>query len=300
MKNTVTFLPDNVTIEVDNGENLLSAAAKAGLYIQASCGGDGVCGKCKVKIEQGEVAANKAMQLKDEEHAAGFRLACQSSIIQDLVVFIPAATSKDGKALKAETQDHPLHPGPLAGPPHRHLAGSTAGGETVPFPDPPTLEDNVPDLQRSMAEIFPKRPLMWSRWEEAEVFYTYKSGQLGEEEFPTFYKRLRYHLLETAPHFLKEQKVRLYEYEREGKVFWLIPEALTNGEFKIEGCFLSNELVDAFPVHRVVFDQGSLKEIWVNHTNDQLGEEPRRAFCWAPAFWPSEKPPRRYENSSAG
>ena len=82
MKKTVTFLPDNVTIEVDNGENLLSAAAKAGLYIQASCGGDGVCGKCKVKIEQGEVAANKAMQLKAEEHAEGFRLACQSSVVE--------------------------------------------------------------------------------------------------------------------------------------------------------------------------------------------------------------------------
>ena len=102
MKKTVTFLPDNVTIEVDDGENLLSVAAKAGLYIQASCGGDGVCGKCKVKIEQGEVAANKAMQLNDEEHADGFRLACQSTVIEDLVVSIPVATSKDGKALKAK------------------------------------------------------------------------------------------------------------------------------------------------------------------------------------------------------
>src|SRR3990167_6880417 len=102
MKNTVTFLPDNITIAVDDGENLLSVAAKAGLYIQASCGGDGVCGKCKVKIEQGEVAANKAMQLKDEEHADGFRLACQSTVIEDLVVSIPVATSKDGKALKAK------------------------------------------------------------------------------------------------------------------------------------------------------------------------------------------------------
>jgi len=93
------------------------------------------------------------------------------------------------------------------------------------------------------------------------------------KNYPTFYQRLRYYLIETAPHFLKEQKVRLSEYEREGKVFWLNPEEFKNGEFKIEGCFLSNELVDAFPVHRVVFDQGSLKEIYVNQENDQLGEE---------------------------
>jgi len=90
---------------------------------------------------------------------------------------------------------------------------------------------------------------------------------------PAFYRRLRYHLIETAPHFLNEQKVSLSEYEREGKVFWLNPEEFRNGGFEIEGCFLSNELVDAFPVHRVVFDQGSLKEIYVNQENDQLGEK---------------------------
>jgi SAM-dependent MidA family methyltransferase len=90
---------------------------------------------------------------------------------------------------------------------------------------------------------------------------------------PSFYQHLRYHLIETAPHFLREQKVRLSEHGGEGKVFWLNPEEFRNGEFKIEGCFLSNELVDAFPVHRVVFDHGSLKEIYVNQENDQLGEK---------------------------
>jgi len=153
MKNTVTFLPDNVTIEVDDGENLLSAAAKAGVYIQASCGGDGVCGKCKVKIEQGEVAATKAMQLKDEEHAAGFRLACQSSVIQDLVVFVPAATSKDGKALKAK----PKTTRSISARSLDHLIGTWQVAPPVEKRfltlEPPTLEDNVPDLQRLMRGI---------------------------------------------------------------------------------------------------------------------------------------------------
>ena len=90
---------------------------------------------------------------------------------------------------------------------------------------------------------------------------------------PSFYQRLRYHLIETAAHFLKEQRVRLSEHQREGKVFWLNPEEFRNGEFKIEGCFLSNELIDAFPVHRVVFDKGSLKEIYINLENGQLEEE---------------------------
>jgi SAM-dependent MidA family methyltransferase len=90
---------------------------------------------------------------------------------------------------------------------------------------------------------------------------------------PTFYQNLHYYLIETAPHFLKEQKLMLSEHERAEKVFWLNPEIFKNGQFKMEGCFLSNELIDAFPVHRVVLDHGSLKEIYVNQTNGQLKEE---------------------------
>jgi len=148
MKKKVTFLPDNLTIEVDEGENLLSAAAAAGLYIPAACGGDGVCGKCKIKIEQGEVVANKAMQLKPDQHAAGFRLACQSSVTQDVVVSIPAATSKDGKTLTAK----PKTTRAISARSLDHLIGTWQVAPPVEKRflklDPPTLEDNVPDLQR--------------------------------------------------------------------------------------------------------------------------------------------------------
>jgi SAM-dependent MidA family methyltransferase len=95
----------------------------------------------------------------------------------------------------------------------------------------------------------------------------------SRKHLPTFYQRLRYHLIETAPHFLREQKVRLSEHERGGRVFWLNPEEFRKCTLEMEGCFLSNELVDAFPVHRVVCDQGSLKEIYVTRENDQLGEK---------------------------
>ncbi|MBW2328227.1 MAG: 2Fe-2S iron-sulfur cluster binding domain-containing protein, partial [Deltaproteobacteria bacterium] len=47
MKHTIEFQPDNITVTVDKGENLLSAAARCGVYIHAYCGGEGVCGKCK-------------------------------------------------------------------------------------------------------------------------------------------------------------------------------------------------------------------------------------------------------------
>jgi SAM-dependent MidA family methyltransferase len=87
-----------------------------------------------------------------------------------------------------------------------------------------------------------------------------------------FYHILRYHLLELSPSFLREQKKRLSEYEREGKVFWMDPKDFRKGKVEIQGCIISNELVDAFPVHRVIQDHGELKEIYVTQRNGQFEE----------------------------
>ena len=95
----------------------------------------------------------------------------------------------------------------------------------------------------------------------------------AKKNAPAFYHRLRYHLLETAPCFLKEQKERLREQEREGKVFWMDPEAFGEGKAHMEGCFLSNELVDAFPVHQIVLAHRELKEVYVIQLNGQFQEQ---------------------------
>ena len=76
MQQTVHFLPDDIKVATSKGENLLDVAARAGVYIHAFCGGDGVCGKCKVKIEQGEVASNKRSTLSQQEKDQGYHLAC--------------------------------------------------------------------------------------------------------------------------------------------------------------------------------------------------------------------------------
>lgn len=50
---------------------MLKAAMEAGVYIQASCGGEGVCGKCKVRIEQGEVESTRGAKISEEEFRRG-------------------------------------------------------------------------------------------------------------------------------------------------------------------------------------------------------------------------------------
>jgi len=95
----------------------------------------------------------------------------------------------------------------------------------------------------------------------------------AEEKDPAFYDRLHYHLFESGPFFLGEQKERLRHHEKRGKVFWIDPEAFPGGNDTVQGCFLSNELVDAFPVHRVVMDHGDVKEIYVSDRDGQFVEQ---------------------------
>jgi len=95
----------------------------------------------------------------------------------------------------------------------------------------------------------------------------------AEKTSPDFCQHLRYHLIETSSPLLKEQKERLSEREREGRVFWIDPKTFGEGKVQIQGCFLSNELVDAFPVHRVILDQGQLKEIYVTRRDGQFAEK---------------------------
>ena len=102
MAHTVSFLPDDITIHVSSGENLLTAAASAGIYINASCGGDGVCRKCKVELVQGELRSQNTASLTQEEIGGGVRLACISSIVSDVTVRIPEIVRSDGKTLKSK------------------------------------------------------------------------------------------------------------------------------------------------------------------------------------------------------
>jgi len=99
--------------------------------------------------------------------------------------------------------------------------------------------------------------------------------QWAKRNVPPFYQRLRYYLLETSSFLIREQREKLAEFEKEGKVFWMDPETFEKEKNLLEGCFLSNELVDAFPVHQVIFNHGELKEVYVTEDQAQLKEQLR-------------------------
>ncbi len=96
---TVDFQPHNIKIRVPGGSTLIRAAMEAGVHINASCGGEGACGKCRVVIEQGQVEGGGGKRLSEQDQAEGFRLACQSKITSDLIVRVPVESVVDSSIL---------------------------------------------------------------------------------------------------------------------------------------------------------------------------------------------------------
>lgn len=82
----VTFLPDNKAVEVERDKTILSAALSAGIYINSACGGEGVCGRCKVLVKKGKVLAQDVGNLSAQEQARGVHLACASEVQSDLEI----------------------------------------------------------------------------------------------------------------------------------------------------------------------------------------------------------------------
>jgi len=90
---TVRFLPMGIASDVPAGTLVSDAARQVDILVDLPCGGKGTCGKCMVRVSSGEVEGSPATRLTEEETAAGFVLACQSSIREDVEIVIPERLS---------------------------------------------------------------------------------------------------------------------------------------------------------------------------------------------------------------
>jgi uncharacterized 2Fe-2S/4Fe-4S cluster protein (DUF4445 family) len=90
---TVVFkIPNSadVKISADAGDNILELAQKAGVKIDAPCSGNGVCGKCRLRLIAGAVEhPDNSRHLTGEEYAEGWRLACQSKVMGNATFIVP-------------------------------------------------------------------------------------------------------------------------------------------------------------------------------------------------------------------
>ena len=101
---TIVFQPSGRRGEVPAGKTVLAAAQELGVGIEASCGGKGVCGKCRIIVEEGrfeklglvsgashvsERGETEEKFFTEDELSRGYRLACLTQITGDLVVTVP-------------------------------------------------------------------------------------------------------------------------------------------------------------------------------------------------------------------
>lgn len=139
---TVRFLPEGREISLPKGTDLLTAAREADIYVNASCSGNGSCGKCKLILTSGEVDHQETSLLGPGEKERGMILACRARLLSDAVVRIPE-----------ETLEKNLRAAGMGSEATKKLQGLVR--EIDPLVrtyaltmDPPTLEDTVSDLDR--------------------------------------------------------------------------------------------------------------------------------------------------------
>ena len=153
----VTFYPDNKSIEVQKDTTILTAAISAGVYINSVCGGDGVCGRCKVLVKKGKVLMQSTGLLTPEEKSKGIRLACVTSAQSDLEVeVLPEAKidfdklSTRESELKSEIEEITPVKTSLK---EKKLEFSPLACKLYLKLPKPDMDDKVSDLERLYREI---------------------------------------------------------------------------------------------------------------------------------------------------
>jgi uncharacterized 2Fe-2S/4Fe-4S cluster protein (DUF4445 family) len=122
----VIFQPSGRRGEVPKGITIIEASRLMGADIEALCGESKVCGKCRVRIEEGlfekygiesrpsHVSPWQAVEeekfINAEDRRAGYRLGCAAKIEGDLLIFVPEE-SRAGKQVvsKAARDIHIEH-----------------------------------------------------------------------------------------------------------------------------------------------------------------------------------------------
>ena len=141
-----------VQIECNAGDNLLELARRANVAIDAPCSGNGSCGKCRVKLVEGQLETLKSRHITEEEYEAGWRLSCNSKVLSDCTVFVPDIASAYQSRMKTADLSSPKEIA-IFEDCQKQLADSGIHfvnnyRSVVITMAEPTLDDTMPDVER--------------------------------------------------------------------------------------------------------------------------------------------------------
>jgi len=106
----VTFQIEGATpviMECNLGDNLLELARRGNVAIDAPCSGNGSCGKCRVRLVEGQLESLKSRHISEAEWELGWRLSCNSKVLSDCTVFVPDIASAYQSRMKTADLSSP-------------------------------------------------------------------------------------------------------------------------------------------------------------------------------------------------
>jgi len=154
-KYMVIFQPSGIRGKVDDGVTIMEASRELGADIESLCGGKATCGKCRIKIEEGEfrkygitskiesvspISEGDRKLLSKQQLRDNYRLACQTRIRGDVVIFVPEESRKGQQVIRKDAGARDIRLKPAVKKYHVTLT-------------PATLHDNIGDFERLQTEL---------------------------------------------------------------------------------------------------------------------------------------------------
>ena len=154
-EHTVVFQPAGIRGKVADGKTLLEASREFGADIEGICGGKAACGKCMIRIENGffekygieskpasvsPVSGGDRKLLSKQQIRNRYRLACQTHVHGDIVVFVPEESRKGKQVIRKEATIRDIKLKPAVKKYHLELR-------------PATLHDSLGDFERLQTEL---------------------------------------------------------------------------------------------------------------------------------------------------
>lgn len=112
---------------LENGESLMEALLREGYYLSAPCGGKGRCGKCGVRILDGNalITAEDEKAFSKEQLADGWRLSCRLYPVEDLKIEFTLTDESGFEILSDERSEEISGAGRTGGNTGSGIAGSS-------------------------------------------------------------------------------------------------------------------------------------------------------------------------------
>lgn len=132
------------TIGAEAGKSIYKTLKENGVYLISSCGGKGLCGKCRVKVLEGPVRRESSGKLLKKEIEDGIVLACRTFSEADVLIEVPEESKLiiGDKIAVTKTRDllqYLRSVEPVLTPAIRRV---------VLHLTPPSIQDNTGDLER--------------------------------------------------------------------------------------------------------------------------------------------------------